>query len=83
MPNLDKTGPQGQGPTAGQGRGPCEGVRSCRGCRRFGRRGLGLGFGRFFSSKKDLNMIENEEKFLEEELKIVREEKEALINKEK
>jgi len=80
MPNFDKTGPQGQGPMTGQGRGPCEGVRSCRGCRRFGRRGLGLGFGRFFSSKNNLITLEDEEKILEEELKIIREKKEALSN---
>lgn len=37
MPNMDKTGPQGQGPMTGRGFGPCGGGM---------RRGFGQGFGR-------------------------------------
>lgn len=73
MPNLDKTGPQGQGPQTGRRLGPCDGGAG-RGWRCWG----GRGFGRFFSSKNELTALKEEEKMLEEELKAVKEEKESL-----
>jgi hypothetical protein len=72
MPNLDGTGPMGQGPRTGRGMG-----RGCCGGCRCGR---GFGFRRFFSSKNELATLEDEEKMLEEELVAVREEKAALAN---
>ncbi|MFA4999426.1 MAG: DUF5320 domain-containing protein [Parcubacteria group bacterium] len=72
MPGFDGTGPVGQGPMTGRGMGPCD--RSLR----QGRRCWGYGFRRFFSPKNNLSTLEAEEKALEEELKIVREEKAAL-----
>ncbi|PKL31255.1 hypothetical protein CVV43_03275 [Candidatus Saccharibacteria bacterium HGW-Saccharibacteria-1] len=61
MPNLDKTGPTGQGPMTGRKLGNCQtcegqhkGMARCRGC--------GLGIGRFWSSSEnditDLKAIE-------------------------
>lgn len=61
MPNLDKTGPMGQGPMTGKKLGDCQtcegqyrGMARCRGC--------GLGIGRFWSYSKndvaDLKAIE-------------------------
>ena len=63
MPNRDKTGPMGQGPSTGRGLGPCGGgVRRGFGCGRgFGR---GLGF-----SKQSLT---DYRKALEEELQDVK-----------
>ncbi|MBU1033214.1 MAG: DUF5320 domain-containing protein [Bacteroidota bacterium] len=54
MPNLDRTGPRGQGPKTGQGRGSCndEQAFSRQGLNRFfkryQRRGPGQGQGRGF-----------------------------------
>jgi len=73
MPNLDRTGPVGQGPRTGRGMG--------RGC--CGGHGRGFGFRRFFSSKNDLLTLEEKEKMLVEELDAVREEKASLINEDK
>ncbi len=79
MPNLDKTGPMGQGPRTGRGFGSCGNGMSrgfgCGGCRC----GRGFGFRRFFSPKNELTTLEEEEKMLEEELKALREEKDALM----
>lgn len=61
MPNLDGTGPMGQGPITGKGLGKCQvcggqyrGMARCRGC--------GLGIRRFWASSKnsrdDLKAIE-------------------------
>lgn len=58
MPNLDKTGPRGEGSKTGRGRGECvpEADRSVvgqgrgRGCR--WSKGLGLGLGKQIKSKK-------------------------------
>ncbi|MDD4937874.1 MAG: DUF5320 domain-containing protein [Candidatus Shapirobacteria bacterium] len=62
MPNRDKTGPMGQGPSTGRGLGLCGGVRKGFGCGRgFGR---GLGF-----SKQSLV---DYRKALEEELEDVK-----------
>jgi len=69
MPNRDKTGPMGQGPSTGRGLGPCGGgVRRGFGCGRgFGR---GLGF-----SKQSLV---DYRKALEEELVDVKKQEEEL-----
>jgi hypothetical protein len=74
MPNLDGTGPNGQGPRTGRGMG--RGWRCCGGyrCRR------SLGFGRFFSRKNNLATLEEQEKMLVEELNAIREEKASLAN---
>ena len=74
MPNLDGTGPMGQGPKTGRGMGL--GWGCCGGCRC----GRGFGFRRFFSPKNELADLEEQEKMLEEELDVVREEKSALVN---
>ena len=44
MPNRDKTGPDGQGPLTGKGRGPC-GKGMGRGLRRGCGKGMGRGLG--------------------------------------
>jgi hypothetical protein len=74
MPKFDGTGPQGAGP----GTGRCFGFCNCpnfrgRGCG-FGQ---GLGFRRVVSPKNQLAVLEDEEKMLEEELAMIRQEKEA------
>ncbi len=74
MPNLDGTGPNGQGPRTGRGIG--QGWGCCGGCRC----GRGLGFRRFFSHKNDLATLEDQEKMLVEELNAIREEKASLVN---
>jgi len=80
MPNLDKTGPTGQGPRTGRGMGPCGGsMRSnwgCRGC-------YGFGFRRFLSPKNELTALEDEEQILKEELEAIQEEKTALKKSQK
>lgn len=76
MPRFDGTGPMGYGPGSGWGRGPCN-----RGMRQGG--GYGYGRQRFISSKNELAVIEEEEKFLEEQLAIIREEKKALKDQQK
>ncbi|MFA5746563.1 MAG: DUF5320 family protein [Candidatus Paceibacterota bacterium] len=77
MPQLDKTGPMGEGPGTGRGTGPCgAGMLRGWGCCGFGRR-------RFISPKNELSALEEEEKALEKELETIREEKAALQNKEK
>lgn len=77
MPNLDGTGPSGQGPRTGRGMG--RGWGCCGGYRR----GRGFGFGRFFSRKNNLADLEDQEKILEEELIAIREEKASLIKEDK
>jgi hypothetical protein len=63
MPNLDGTGPMGQGPMTGKGLGNCQvcngqyrGMARCRSC--------GLGIRRFWASSKnsvdDLKAIETQ-----------------------
>lgn len=74
MPQLDKTGPMGEGSGTGRGMGPCgAGMRCGWGCERR----------RFISPKNELTALEEEEKALEKELEIIREEKAALQGKEK
>jgi len=87
MPQLDQTGPQGLGPKTGSGLGPCAGAdRQGFGFGRgINRRGCGFGIGcrRFISPKNELAALEEEEKMLEEELALVKEEKDALKNQAK
>jgi hypothetical protein len=73
MPNLNGTGPLGQGPRTGRGMGRGWGCGGCC-C------GRGFGFGRFFSSKNDIAVLEEQEKMLVEELEAIREEKISLAN---
>jgi hypothetical protein len=94
MARLDGTGPRGQGPMTGRGMGYCGngasrglGMGYGRGAGRgFGRGqclglGQGLGLGRtFISPKNNIQVLEDEEKALEEELVIIKAEKEALKN---
>ena len=62
MPRFDGTGPCGMGPCTGYCMGPCG--------RGFGR---GFGFRRSYSKKDEIEMLKEEEKGLEEELKAVKE----------
>ncbi len=78
MPNMNGTGPQGQGAMTGRGLGPCGGGKRIFGCGR----GLGRGLGRVFRSPKNqLQALEDEEKMLHEELDAIKAEKEALSQK--
>jgi len=77
MPGRDGTGPSGQGPLSGRGLGPCG--------RGLGfRRGFGRGFGwrRFYFDEPAFEPItltkEEQKKILEEELKEIETEKEAI-----
>ena len=79
MPNLNGTGPMGQGPRTGRGFGYCAGCR--RGC--FWGCGRGFGFRRFFSPKNEIVTLEEQEKMLVEELNAIREEKVSLMNGDK
>jgi len=74
MPNLNKTGPLGQGPRTGWGRGPCGAGMSMG-------RGFGRGFGRFWGScpylpkmtkKEEKEILSEETEVLEEELKAIK-----------
>jgi hypothetical protein len=65
MPNLDQTGPQGQGTGTGRKMGRCFS-------------GYNRNRRRFISSKNELEALENEEDALKEELEIIKQEKEAL-----
>ncbi len=81
MPNFDGTGPTGQGPLTGQGQGPCakKGQADSSGANN-GKTGYGSGFGkgrragcqgRGFLNNPSLS-LEEQEKFLENRLAIVR-----------
>lgn len=65
MPNRDQTGPLGNGPATGWGRGPCGSGQ---------RRGFGNRFRRFFSPANDKQSLQQEQKFLEDELDAVKQE---------
>ena len=68
MPYRDQTGPWGQGPATGWGRGSCgRGLARQRG---FGRR--------FFTAKEEVKMLEDEEKNLQEDLQALRDYKQSL-----
>ncbi len=70
MPRRNGTGPCGMGAGTGRGLGPCGGGF---------RRGFGCGFGRFWrfgsqvSPKDEKQMLENEAKGLEDDLRAVKE----------
>ncbi len=74
MPRLNGEGPWGQGPGSGRGLGFCSGGRA------WGNRGFGR---RFLSSKNEMAALKEEEKMLEKELDMIREEKAALEKEEK
>ena len=72
MPNMNRTGPQGQGPMTGRGMGPCG-----RGIGRYGR-GFGRGFSRGFQPQfvQPVQYSEaDEKKILQEELREIEAEK--------
>ena len=80
MPNLDGTGPMGQGPATGRGLGKCNacgrfmGMARCRGC--------GLGLRRFWnSSKVDVEDLKTIKSQLEEDLDEVKKEIASVENK--
>lgn len=80
MSKLNGAGPNEQGSRTGRGMGNCEGgVGRAYGCRR----GYALGSRRFISDKNELASLEYQEKALEEELIVIREEKKALQAQEK
>ena len=70
MPRFDGTGPMGFGPSTGWGMGPCgAGMGYGRG------RGFGRGFGlrRFLTKNEESEMLKDEVKDLEGELKAIQE----------
>jgi len=67
MPNRDKTGPTGQGPSTGRGFGPCKGGEGLGLGRKFGR-GL-CRFRTLTDYRKALEEELEDTKRLEEELK--------------
>ena len=78
MPRMDGTGPMGQGAGTGRGIGPCgAGVNAgrwyCGACGRGRRMSI--------SADNGLSALENEEKALLNELKMIKAEKEALKGK--
>lgn len=65
MPRFDKTGPFGTGPRTGRGLGPCCGGMGFGG---------GMGYGRkFYTKAEETDMLKEEEKELEGELKALKE----------
>jgi hypothetical protein len=75
MPNRDKTGPMGQGPSTGRGFGPCGGGKGLGRGFGFGcGRGFGRGLGRFFgwnqpqTKEEEAQALLDYRKALEEEL---------------
>ncbi|MBU1110426.1 DUF5320 family protein [Patescibacteria group bacterium] len=83
MPNLNGTGPQGQGPGTGLGRGPCGGGMGWgqgwgRGQGRGMRRGLGCLFGGRFAPRPTKEELADYRKALEEELEMVKKEEEEM-----
>jgi len=77
MPKLDRTGPMGQGSRTGRGFGSCGGkMKQGWGCHN----GYSCGLRRCISPKNELVALEDQEKMLEEELRAIKEEKEALKN---
>ncbi|OIO05590.1 hypothetical protein COT93_02045 [Candidatus Falkowbacteria bacterium CG10_big_fil_rev_8_21_14_0_10_37_18] len=88
MPNLDETGPMGQGAGMGRRMGNCgtgqgmgfgSGMGRGQGCQT----GYAFGSRRFISNKNEMASLEYREKALEEELAFIREEKSALKGQEK
>lgn len=83
MPRFDGTGPLGQGPRTGRGMGPCGGGMGRGGWG--GGYGSGFGFGgrQFISPKNELAVLKENQRALEEELAIVKEEIAALTKQQK
>jgi len=79
MPKLDTTGPSGKGPMTGRGLGSCNGGTDGYGCRG---RARGFGFRKHISTENKLDILENQEKILENELLTIRKEKALLKNQE-
>lgn len=74
MPRFDGTGPRGQGAGTGRGMGSCDiGGRAS-----LSRGGCGFGRRRFFSSKNELIVLEEEKEMLTEELEMIKDELEAI-----
>jgi len=79
MPRLNGTGPMGNGPMTGRGRGRCTGARKGLGIDR----GIGRGFGRGFrgpefadvelSKEEERKILEAEKKEIEKRLAKLRE----------
>ena len=73
MPNLDGTGPRGQGPGTGRGLGPCgQGSGFRRGGGRGFRRMATAGLQRPWTAKDETEALVQEEKCLKEELEAVK-----------
>jgi hypothetical protein len=84
MPRYNGTGPMGQGALSGRGMGPCAQRNQGYDARGYGGRGMGCGNGRGFGRGlgfapvvSEREMLEENMRYLEEELKAV---KEALGN---
>lgn len=76
MPNMNGTGPKGQGPQTGRGLGRCANGERMFWC---GRRMMGRGGFKFSLSPEDqLKALDEEEKTLLSDLEEVKKEKEAL-----
>ena len=82
MPGFDGTGPRGQGPFSGGGRGYCAGVAGYarpgffggRSFRRGGPRGFGFRRAGYFAYRQDdVNMLKEEAAYLKEELNAIEE----------
>jgi len=74
MPRGDRTGPMGYGPLTGRGLGPCGG-----GLRQGFGRGFGRGFGFRALQREQVALTKDEQKkILEENLKDIEAEKEAI-----
>lgn len=85
MPNLDQTGPNGQGAMTGRGQGSCANQGQSffgnnfgrnRGCCQ--RKGNGI---RFFQQENQTLSLDEQEKILENKLENIRKEKESNSNK--
>ncbi|MCK5107428.1 MAG: DUF5320 domain-containing protein [Nanoarchaeota archaeon] len=78
MPNMDKTGPQGQGSRTGRQMGNCDNANGNNqmGCRRGFNRGLGRGCRRF-AEPTQINLSQKEQVLYtkEEQVKILEAEK--------
>ena len=61
MPRFDGTGPMGRGPLTGRGMGPCGGGMRC-----------GLGYRRTYTKAEEKEILQEDSKALEEELKAIK-----------
>ena len=81
MPQFDGTGPMGQGAITGRGMGKCQGARNFAGCPKGRGRGRGYFAPQVFSPADQITALDNEEKYLLQELEAIKAEKEALKEK--